>query len=136
VDIRIEVDNLRHIRSGLARLADEAPEALQETLDYSADLLVRTTLPKVPRVSGAARGSIRATSGSQSSRVTAGGPDAPYFAWLDLGGRAGRNLSVLRPVIREGRYLYPSLREITPDVDREIEQSMDRAIRNGGLGEG
>jgi hypothetical protein len=44
-------------------------------------------------------------------RVGIGGRRAPYYPWLDFGGKTGPKRSVERPFYKEGRYLYPTLRD-------------------------
>jgi hypothetical protein len=133
VDQEITVRGLSQVRAGFKQVASEANDVARDTTKLAGDLLVSTTQPKVPFVTGAARRSLVAKASGGSVRVQAGGTLAPHYAWLDFGGRAGRNLAVLRPVIREGRYLYPTLREIQPRIEAQGTRVVEQMIRRAGL---
>ncbi len=133
MDVTIDVSGLNRIRSGFQTISDDSSDAAESATSYAANLLVSTTQPKVPYVTGAARRSIVARPSGSLARVTAGGEVAPHYAWLDFGGRAGRNLAVYRQVVREGRYLYPSLREIDPKIRARSVSVIEQVIRSAGL---
>jgi hypothetical protein len=49
---------------------------------------------------------VKARSTQAYSRVSGGGNKAPYYPWLDFGGRVGKNKSIRRPFLKDGRYIY------------------------------
>ena len=102
----IRVEGLAEFARNLKRLDAKLPKALRLALNQAADVIVETARPQVPRRSGRAAASIRSRSTRTLARVTAGGDQAPYYAWLDFGGRVGRKGSVRRYFLKEGRYLY------------------------------
>lgn len=135
--VKIEIEGLAAINRGLKAIDSEAPKKLRLALNSGANLLVAETRPTMPSLSGAARRSLVARSTRTSARVAIGGRKAPYVPWLDYGGEgrvAGRPAA--RPFERGGRYLYPTLRRISPKLavalDDSIREVVSEAMRSGG----
>lgn len=134
MEAKIEVGGLAKLSRGLRAVDADAPKELRIALNSAAQLLVDEAKPEVPSVSGAARRSMVARSTRTSARVGVGGKKAPYFPWLDFGGQgriAGRPAP--RPFLREGRYIYPTLRRIRPRIEEQLQQSITAVIRGAGL---
>jgi hypothetical protein len=104
--VEVGVDGLAEFSRNLKKLDADLPKALRLALNQSAELVVTGAQGKVPSRSGKARRSIRAASTRTEVRVRGGGNRAPYYPWLDFGGRVGRGKSVRRPFLKDGRYLY------------------------------
>lgn len=104
----IKIEGLAQFSRNLKRLDADLPKALRVGLNEVAGVVVGDAKPGVPRRSGRAAGSLRVASTRTKVRVRAGGRRAPYYPWLDFGGRVGRRRSVIRPFISDGRYLYHS----------------------------
>lgn len=133
MDVKISVDGLTELNRNLRSISKEAPKGLRIALNGVADLLVDKTRREIPRRTGKAQSSLKAQSTRTSARVSVGGPKAPYYPWLDFGGRTGINRSVVRPFYKEGRYLYPTLRRIRPDVEKALGQALVAVARDAGL---
>jgi hypothetical protein len=133
VDVKVGIEGLAEFNRGLRKLDAEAPKALRVALNGVADLLVRKTRPEIPSRSGAAAASLKAKSTRTSARVSTGGRKAPYYPWLDFGGKTGINRSVDRPFYKEGRYLYPTLRRIRPEIESALETALVGVARGAGL---
>jgi hypothetical protein len=152
--LKVEVGGLAQLSKGLRGIDADGPKELRLALNSAAQLLVDTAKPKVPSVTGAARRSMVARSTRTSARVSVGGRRAPYYPWLDFGGTVGRGRkaavavgrgrrrtasqqasagSVRRQFIREGRYIYPTLRQIRPRIEAQLQESITAVIRNAGL---
>lgn len=133
-ELKVEVGGLAQLSRGLRAIDAQAPKELRLALNSAANLLIDHVRPKVPSVSGAARRSMVARSTRTSARVAVGGKRAPYFPWLDFGGQ-GRILGrpAARTFLREGRYVYPGLREIRPRIEAQLQESITTVIRNAGL---
>lgn len=129
----IGVEGLRQFSRGLRRLDAEAPKQLRVALNGTADLLIRKARPKVPSRSGAARASMRAQSTRTAARISVGGRKAPYFPWLDFGGRTGRRRSVVRRFYPDGRYVFVTLAEIGPEIQRALVEGIAQVARDAGL---
>ena len=132
--LKVEVGGLAQLNKGLRAIDAGAPKELRIALNSGAQLLVDATRPEIPSVSGAARRSLVARSTRTSARVAVGGKKAPYYPWLDFGGQgrvAGRPAP--REFIREGRYVYPTLRRIRSRIEAQLQESISAVIRNAGL---
>lgn len=133
VQARIGVEGLAEFNRGLRQLDKDAPKALRIGLNEAATLLIDRTRPLIPRLTGAAAASLKAKSTRTSARVGVGGRRAPYYPWLDFGGRTGPAKSVQRPFYSEGRYLYPTLARIRPDIEAKLLDVLTGVARDAGL---
>ncbi len=136
MEAKIEVGGLAALSRGLKAVDSGAPKELRLALNSAAQMLVDHTRPKIPVVTGAARRSLVARSTRTSARVAVGGKKAPYVPYLDFGGQGKKpGRPPARPFIREGRYVYPTLREIRPRIEAQLQESISEVIRNAGLTE-
>lgn len=102
----IAIDGLSQFVRNLKALDRETPKALRVAFNAAVDVVVQDARSGIPTKSGRAKGSVKAKSTQTASRITGGGDRAPYYPWLDFGGRVGRNRSIKRPFLKEGRYIY------------------------------
>lgn len=134
MDAKIAVEGLAEVNRALRKLDKEAPKGLRLAGNEAASLLIDRTRPLIPRVSGRAAKSLAARSTRTSSRVAMGGPRAPYTPWLDFGGEGRRRgRPPARPFLKEGRYLYPTLRRVRPEIERTLDAALSQVIRDAGL---
>lgn len=105
----IKITGLAEFNRNLRKLDSDLPKVLRLAHNEAAQLIVDWAQPRVPRKSGRAAGTVKAKSTRTESRVQGGSKRAPYYPWLDFGGRVGPRHSVRRPFIHEGRYIYPAL---------------------------
>lgn len=106
--VAIQVSGLKEFNKALKQLDSELPKAVRLAMNEAAELVVQEARPGVPSRTGKAAKSIRAQSTRTAVRVGAGGARAPYYPWLDFGGRVGRRKATQRPFSPDGRYLYPA----------------------------
>jgi hypothetical protein len=133
VDQRIAVTGLAELNRNLRRVDAEAPKQLRIALNGAADLLVEKTRPEIPSRTGRARASLKARSTRTSARVAMGGTRARYLPWLDFGGRTGRNRSVVRDYRKQGRYLYPTLTKVRPQIEQALQDGIVAVAVGAGL---
>lgn len=134
MEAKIGVAGLARLNRGLRAIDSDAPKGLRLALNTAASTLVDHVKPKIPSVTGAARRSLVARSTRTSARVGVGGKKAPYYPWLDFGGQgriAGRPAP--RPFLREGRYVYPMLRQVRPQIEQALGEALRAVIRDAGL---
>jgi hypothetical protein len=134
VEAKIAVEGLAQVNRALRAVDSDAPKGLRLALNEAAQLLVDEVRPKIPSVTGAARRSLVARSTRTSARVGVGGKKAPWYPWLDFGGQgriAGRPAP--RPFLKEGRYVYPTLRQIRPRIEATLQEKLQTVIRDAGL---
>lgn len=133
-DLKVEVGGLAKLSRGLKAVDAGAPKELRIALNSAADLLIEHVRPKIPEVTGASRRSLVARSTRTSARIAVGGKKAPWFPWLDFGGQGRiKGRPAPREFLREGRYVYPTLREIRPKIEQQLQDAITAVVRNAGL---
>ncbi len=134
MESKIQVEGLAQVNRALRAVDKDAPKGLRLAFNAAAEMLISEVRPKIPQVSGAARRSLVARSTRTSARVGVGGKRAPYYPWLDFGGQGRiKGKPAPRPFIREGRYVYPTLREIRPRIEAELQEKLTAVIADAGL---
>lgn len=131
----IRIEGLAQLNRALKQVDGDLPKALRLALNQATDLVVGYARPRVPRRSGRAAASIKAASTRTKARVSGGGARAPYYPWLDFGGRVGRSKSVRRPFLREGRYIYKGYFQArdSDEFSNALDRALTRVIREAGL---
>lgn len=104
----VKIEGLKQFQKNLKALDKDLPKALRIGLNDAANIVVDDAKPRVAKQSGRARSTVKARSTQKAARVVGGGNRAPYYPWLDFGGRVGRRKATRRPVLDKGRYIYPS----------------------------
>lgn len=122
----VRIDGLRQFTRDLKRLDSDLPKAVRVALNAGADIVIGYARPRIPTLSGKAQSSLRAKSTRTKVRVSAGGRKAPYYPWLDFGGRTGRRRSIIRPFEKEGRYLYKAY--FDAKASGQFQDAMQRAL--------
>jgi hypothetical protein len=102
----IQIKGLKEFSNNLKVIDSNLPKALRLALNEAASIVVDAAKPDIPSKTGRARKSVKPRSTRKSVRVVGGGNRAPYYPWLDFGGKVGRNKSVSRRFYSDGRYLY------------------------------
>lgn len=131
--VRLEVEGLREFQRGLRKLDADLPKAMRIALNDAADIIVDEAKPRVPKRGGRARASVKARSTRTQSRVVGGGNRAPYYPWLDFGGRVGRNKSVRRPFLQDGRYIYNAYFRNRDRYAEVLEEALVDVARQAGI---
>lgn len=102
----IKIEGLNEFVRNLKKLNSDLPKAVRKAFNDAANVVVEDARPGIPKRSGKAQASVRAASTQTAARVKGGGNKAPYYPWLDFGGRVGRRKSVKRAFLKEGRFIY------------------------------
>lgn len=129
----IRIAGLDEFQSGVAALGRELPQAVRMALGDATGLIADEARRGVPTLTGRARGSVRIVTSDGESTVTAGGSSAPYFGWLDFGGAVGRNGSVRRPFLPDGRYVYNAFMRHRSEYDELGDEVLTEAARAAGI---
>ena len=129
----INVSGIRDFQRQLRQMDADLPKKIRTTLNGSAELVVERTRPRVARRSGAAAASLKVRSSQREARVAAGGRRAPYYPWLDFGGRVGPGDSVQRPFLTEGRYVYPTVKDSRDEIQKIMSTGLAALARDAGL---
>lgn len=129
----VEITGLKELRAQL-RAADAAlPKQIRVALNSASELVIDYARPRVPQRSGRARGSLKVRSSQTQARIAAGGRTAPYYPFLDFGGRVGRGKSVERPFYTEGRYIYPGLRQNRDKITQAMSDALTELLTGAGF---
>jgi hypothetical protein len=129
----IKIDGLAEFRRNLKTLDRELPKALRLAFNEAADIVVKDAVPGIPRRTGRAAKTVKARSTQTMSRVSGGSARVPYYPWLDFGGRVGRNKSVSRPFLKEGRYIYASYFRNRSRYVEVLEKSLVQVAAQAGV---
>lgn len=130
----IKIKGLNEFVRNLKTLDRELPKALRMAFNGAADIVVKDAKPLVASDSGKARASVKARSTQTASRVVGGGNKAPYYPWLDFGGRVGKNKSVRRPFLKEGRYIYNAYFDNRARYAELLEEGLVKVAAQAGVG--
>jgi hypothetical protein len=131
--VNIDVTGVREFQRQLRAIDPAMPKMLRTVHNGAAELVVARARPKVPTRTGAARASLKARSSQREGRVAAGGRKAPYYPWLDFGGTTGRGGTAKRPFYTEGRYIYPTVRENTAEIQQIMSDGVVELAAAAGL---
>lgn len=120
--IRVQATGLKEFRRALRAADAQLPRELRKALNAVGQAIVNEAVPKMPKKSGKLRASVRARSTQTEGRVIVGKANVQYAGFIEFGGSVGRNRSVKRTFVKQGRYLYPAYQRRLPEVRRLTEQ--------------
>ncbi len=129
----IKIDGLRDFQAALRQMDGETQKQLRVVLNTAADIVVTDARRGFPTRTGRAKATVKASSGQREASVKLGSTKAPYAPWLDYGGRVGRNKSVSRPFVRQGRYLYPAYHAHKTEIRAVLERELVELAKRAGL---
>lgn len=129
----VQVRGLKELQRSLRQIDKGLGPEMRKGLNEVAEIVAGSARPLVPVRTGKARASIKAGSSARGAAIKVGGTKAPYFPWLDFGGRVGPEKSVRRPFIPGGRYIYPSLRRHRDDVETKLFEVLERLAAAAGF---
>lgn len=131
----VRVDGLADFNRALKRMDAGLPKELRLALNEAADTIIDATVPRVPKRTGRAAKSLKARSTRTAARVAGGGSKAPYYPWLDFGGKVGRNKATQRRFFRFGRYLYKRYFDLKDSGEfvKVLTDALHRVTRKAGL---
>jgi hypothetical protein len=131
--ITIEVTGLRELQRALKEADAGLPKLIRVALNQASELVINYAKPHVPKRTGKAAASLKVRSTAKLARIAAGGRAAPYYPWLDFGGKVGRGKSVDRPFYTEGRYIYPALRKNREEITAVMSTALTELARTAGM---
>lgn len=131
--VAVKVEGLKAFTRSLRDMDRELPKAVRLANNRIVQIIVDGVQPDIPVRSGKARASVKAKSTRTAARISAGSKRAPYYGWLDFGGKTGIDGSVKRPFYKQGRYIYPTY---SANQDRVVEVMVEEytaIARDAGL---
>lgn len=129
----VKITGLREFVRGLKDMDRDLGKLVRLAFNEAADIVVDDARPRVPRRSGKARASVKARSTQTAARIVGGGRKAPYYPWLDFGGRVGRRKSVKRPFLKDGRYIYASYDRRKGEFVDAMSDGLVKVARDAGI---
>lgn len=131
----IKITGLNEFVRNLKKLDNDLPKMVRRSFNTAADVLVAAIRPDIPSRSGRAAGSVRSQSTQTAARVSGGGNRAPYYPWLDFGGKVGRHKSVKRPFYADGRYIYGTYfrKRDTGEFEQVMTEQLLEVVRAAGF---
>lgn len=129
----IKIDGLAEFTRNIRKLDSDLGKAVRIALNEAADVVVGYARPRIPRRSGRAQASIKARSTGTAVRVQGGSRRVPYYPWLDFGGRVGRRRSVIRPFLKDGRYIYAAYFDHGDEFTEVLERALVDVARQAGI---
>lgn len=129
----VAVHGLKEFQRDLKTVDKTLGVEVRKALNEVAEGVAKKVRAGVPHRTGRAAMSVKASSSQTAGRLSFGGTAAPYYPWLDFGGRVGRGRSVSRPFIKEGRYVYPTIKANRATIAREVEEALARVLERAGL---
>lgn len=162
VSTGLHVEGLSALLRNLGRVSPQAKKELRAAAKKAGDRLASGAAAKVPKRTGRTARSLKAKLSGNDVLVSGGGSKAEYYPWLDFGGTVGRGRkstttitlftdrtgrvrlrsrtdrarktgSAVRPFIKGGRYLYPTLSQVQPLMRADMQQAVKDACRSAGL---
>lgn len=129
----IRVQGLSEFSRNLRRLDADLPKALRIAFNQAAEVVAADARSGIPTKSGKAKASVKARSTRTAARIVGGGRRAPYYPWLDFGGKVGRGRSVRRPFLSDGRYIYKAFYDNVDRLPDVLEEALLEVARSAGV---
>lgn len=136
---RVEVQGLTELRKALNTVDKNLGKELGQANKRVAEIVARGTRAAMPERSGALRGSVTARAQQRYGVVQVGKPNVPYAGWMEFGGRRRlaytrqREATPSRPIIKIGRYAYPTVYDNREELREVYEDELERLLRRAGL---
>jgi hypothetical protein len=125
---KITLRGVKEFQKALREMDSDLPKQIRVILNDATELVLSYAVPRFPRLTGRAAGSLKSRSSQREARIAMGGARAPYAPGLDFGGNAPRF-----PDYRAGgRYVYKGL-EFNRD---EITERMSKGLHDLAAGAG
>ena len=133
----IQIEGMKELEANLRKLSPGTARAFDAEMAGIAREIADAVRRQMPDKSGTARASVRSSVEGGNIVILAGGPEAPYYPWLDFGGTLRpvglRWNTQHRPFFKEGRWIYPTIARRRPAIYLAGTAAVERAKREAGL---
>lgn len=133
---RIEVQGVKVIQKRLRQMDDGTVAELKRVYFYSADLVAKNALPRIPRRTGRLASTLRVTATKRGGYVRMGGKrTAPYAGPIHFGWPNRPNLAKdwYGGPIRPNPFLYAALDARRDEVEAAFYMGIMKVARRAGL---
>lgn len=131
--VQVRVRGVRELSAALRRVSTDAAKEMKLGFKDIAEDVAQTVRGRVPRRTGRAASSVKARGSARGGSIAFGGSAAPHYPWLDFGGNVGPDRRIHRPFIREGRYVFPTIREKGTDIRTRTEELVEKVAKRAGF---
>jgi phage gpG-like protein len=133
----VRVEGLVEFQKALRRADSDLPKRLRLANKAAAEVVAeearRRVQSEAKNPTGKLAGSVAIRAEQRAASVKMGGARTPYAGFFDFGGRVGRNKSVERPFIKNGRVVYPAVAAKNEEVADRFGREIDALLRDAGL---
>lgn len=142
VQAEVQVEGLREFRSAIRKVDSDLPKDMRRAMRHDvADPVarrVRSRVPVGPGRGGHWRDIIRGGATQRNAYVQWGRAKVPYAGWVEFGGQlpskaSGRPARVRRPTVKDGRFVYPTVRENAPMAREAAARVLNQTMRRARL---
>jgi hypothetical protein len=147
VEGTVAIRGLAELQGAFRSVDRDIPKQLRLAMKAIADHVVGVAQQKMPWQTGEAERSLRPRSsatGAGIARPAGGTPwrgePADYYPWLDFGGTTGRGHqtrghnggggSIVRPIVKGGRYLYPAIAQSSKFIAEQAEGAVVKVAKD------
>jgi len=132
--ITVKISGFTELRRALRQIDTNADKTLGEAIFGIAKGIAVRISGAMPKLSGAAAGTVQPHLKLRGASISIGtGRSDDYVPWLDFGGAVGRQASIHRLFIKEGRYLYPQITAARSVTLKAIEDAIVIAAERAGF---
>lgn len=132
----VYVTNLREVRAYLKQIHPNLLPVLRNELQGAVEVSILPQIlrkiPTGPDRGGHARQTVRATGAGQTVYIQAGGRRHAYLPWLEFGGVLGpvgkRRNTQVRPFLKDGRWLYPTVKQNRQKLAQAAGEAVQKVI--------
>jgi hypothetical protein len=108
-------------------------QAIREAGRQAAEpvaMLTRSTLPRETRSTdaGALLDTVRTSGTRTGAAVRMGTPRVSWAGWIEFGGTRRKPHESSRPIVRDGRYLFPAARQLAAGVADRYSAAIGRIL--------
>ena len=128
---QIRFTGLVELRKAMRDAEAGSQKHLQVHFKQVATIVASAIAGRVPQITGATAATVRPQATATSASIVAGGPKAPGFPWLDFGGKRPRD-TVERPFSKKGRYIYPTIGEMSDVIVNAADEGIGDALKEAG----
>lgn len=133
MEMEISQTGMASFNGMIVHLKAEIPAMMQRAAMAAATITTESARPTIPRDSGDAARSLRHFLTNSGGAQVEGGSTIDYYRWLELGGASGRNLTNKRPLVEDGRYIYPAYLRNAKRVEQIAQEELTKTVNSAGL---
>jgi hypothetical protein len=130
--LSVESSGIGEMNGAIRRFKESIPTAVQQVAFEAAGITVSVARPTIPSVSGQSARSLQHYLVEGGAEVE-GGKTVEHYRWLELGGASGRKHTNVRPIVSDGRYIFPAYEHSENKIQALMEAGLNEAIRDSGL---